>query len=348
VIARNAQAPELHRTAPGPLEGLTDALRTGASLHDPDDRRVPYALATLSSYAYADELTMTSMAARLGLVGNHCRMVSQFVDALFISSTAFLLQSADGRVVILVYRGTPPESLIAWLADLQIDPEQITIHFRGRALTSSVHRGFYRNVRATGLEVVAGLHRALQGQTVTVDASGHSQRTRHPMEALYITGHSLGAAMAALAALLMRSDVANDSILSTLKGVVTFGQPMVGDPDLARLARQDELLARTIVRYVYGHDVVAQLPPKASGEFEHFGREVRHTGPEVGGSWSPSPDTEQMRNLLARLLLLGPSFLAPQLKVLRRLRFTASLYDHLPQHYMGALAPDGLRSEFGD
>jgi hypothetical protein len=348
VITRNARAPELHRPPPEPLDGLTDALRTGADLHAPGDRRVPYALATLSSYAYADELTVATMAARLGLEGNHCRMVSEFVDALFISSTAFLVQSADGSVVILVYRGTAPESLIAWLADLQIDPEQITIDFRGELLTSSVHRGFYRNARATGAEVLAGLRRALQGQTVTVDADGKSQAVAKPMEALYITGHSLGGAMAALAALLMRSDDGNDSILSTLKGVVTFAQPMVGDRGLARLVGQDELLTRTVVRYVYGRDAVPQLPPKASGEFEHFGREIRHTGPEIGGCWSPSPDTEQMRHLLARLLLLGPSFLAPQLAVGRRLHFAASLYDHLPQHYMAALAPDRLRSEFGD
>lgn len=348
MITRDAHAPKLHRPPPDPMKDLTEALRTGTDLHAPEDRRVPYALATLSSYAYADELTVATMASRLGLQGNHCRMVSEFVDALFISSTAFLVQSADGRVVILVYRGTAPESLITWLADLQVDPEQITIHFRGQVVSSSVHRGFYRNARATALEVVAGLRRALAGQTVTPDAAGKFQPVANAMEALYITGHSLGGAMAALAALLMRSDEAYDPILRTLKAVVTFGQPMVGDPGLARLAGQDALLARTIVRYVYGRDAVPQFPPRASGPFAHFGREIRHTGPEIGGCWSPSADTEQMRSLLARLLLLGPSFLARQLTAGRRLHFAASLDDHLPAHYMAALAPDGLRSEFGD
>jgi hypothetical protein len=348
VITRDARPLELHRPTSSTLDGLAEALRTGADLHAPGERRVPYALATLSSYAYADELTVATMASRLGLEGNHCRMVSEFVDALFISSTAFLVQSADGRVVILVYRGTAPESLITWLADLQIDPEQITIHFRGQVVSSSVHRGFYRNARATGLEVVAGLRRALAGQTVTVDAAGQPRPLANPMEALYITGHSLGGALAALAALLLRSDEAHDPVLSTLKGVVTFGQPMVGDPGLARLAGQDAVLARTIVRYVYGHDAVPQFPPKASGAFAHFGSEIRHTGPEIGGAWSRSADTQQMRSLLARLLLLGPSFLARQLKAGRRLHFAASLDDHLPAHYMAALAPDGLRSEFGD
>lgn len=349
MITRNARAPELHRPLSSALVGLAGALRAGVDLHDPGDRRVPYALATLSAYAYADELTVATMASRLGLVGNHCRMVSEFVDALFISSTAFLVQSADGRVVILVYRGTAPESLIAWLADLQVDPQQITIDFRGQKLTSSVHRGFYRNVRATGLEVVAGLRRALGAQTVTTDATGQSQPVQHAMQSLYITGHSLGAAMAALAALLMRSDSAHDEIVSRLKGVVTFAQPMVCDPGLAEFVDRDVRLAPAIVRYLYGHDAVPQLPPKASGPFAHFGREIRHTGPEIGGSWALSAEkTEQMRSLLPRLLLLGPSFLARQLAVGRRLRFAASIDDHLPAHYMAALAPGDLRSEFGD
>lgn len=349
MITRNARPPELNRPPSSALDGLAHALRTGVDLHDPGDRRVPYALATLSAYAYADELTVATMASRLGLEGNHCRMASEFVDALFICSTAFLVQSADGRVVILIYRGTAPESLIAWLADLQIDPEQITIDFRGQMLTSSVHRGFYRNVRATGLDVVAALRRALDAQTVTLDADGHPQPVKHAMQSLYITGHSLGAAMAALAALLMRSDTANDPIVSTLKGVVTFAQPMVCDPGLAEFVDRDERLAPAIVRYVYGHDAVPQLPPKASGPFAHFGPEIRHTGPEIGGSWTPSAqNTEQMRCLMPRLLLLGPSFLARQLAVGRRLHFAASLDDHLPAHYMASLAPGDLRSEFGD
>jgi hypothetical protein len=40
--------------------------------------------------------------------------------------------------------------------------------------------------------------------------------------------------------------------------------------------------------------------------------------------------------------------LARELKLTRHLRFKASIVDHLPQYYIDALTPEGVRSEFGD
>ena len=42
------------------------------------------------------------------------------------------------------------------------------------------------------------------------------------------------------------------------------------------------------------------------------------------------------------------SLFAGDFKLTRRLQFHASLRDHLPQNYMTALTPPGVRSEFGD
>jgi len=46
------------------------------------------------------------MAARLGFDRPVCVRITQIVDAMFIFSTAYLVQSRCGRVVILCYRGT--------------------------------------------------------------------------------------------------------------------------------------------------------------------------------------------------------------------------------------------------
>jgi hypothetical protein len=318
-----------------------------ATKHPDPENTVPYTFATYAGYAYSDQATVSTMAARLGLEGNHCRMVAEYVDVMFICSTAFLIQSRDGRVVILVYRGTTPTSAINWLTDLDVDPEKVKIDLGDTAGEYMVHRGFYRNVRATGYEVIAALQRALDGKSVLIDNGGESESMPNPMEALYITGHSLGAAMAIMAALLLRSDEAFAEIFARLRAVYTFGGPMVGDRALAGRADDEDVLGGKVVRYVYGHDVVPRLPPKASGDFAHIGPELRHKGDEHPGGWYPHTPTTQMGNPLELAELL-PSFLARQLAFSRRLQFGASIEDHLPQHYIATLRPPGVRSEFGD
>ncbi|HET6503531.1 MAG TPA: hypothetical protein VFG87_22505 [Amycolatopsis sp.] len=91
---------------PGP-DGLTQ-----------DDFLVAHLLATCAGYAYSDAATLSMIMARMGLGGNRCLEISHDVDVMHICSTVFLVQSRDGRVVIVAYRGTPPEKLLAELAHL--------------------------------------------------------------------------------------------------------------------------------------------------------------------------------------------------------------------------------------
>jgi hypothetical protein len=89
-------------------------------------------------------------------------MVAEYVDVLFLTSTAYLVQSQDGRVVILCYRGTPPTSLITWLTDLEVDPVKVRMPFpkqSGEDDLYAVHGGFYRNVRSTRHEIIGALQR---------------------------------------------------------------------------------------------------------------------------------------------------------------------------------------------
>lgn len=78
---------------------------------------------------------------------------------------------------------------------------------------------------------------------------------------LWVTGHSLGGAMAAIAAVR-----ASRRVSPNVNGLVTFGQPRIGDAayvaDLYTVAH----------RYVNDADIVPRLPPVAMG-FVHFGEE---------------------------------------------------------------------------
>jgi hypothetical protein len=308
------------------------------------DPTVAHVLGTCAGYAYSDAATVAMIMARMGLNDNHCRMIAESVDVMFIRSTSFLLQSHDGRVLILCYRGTEPVNLINWLTDFDTHPEKVAFSLPDTPGTFGVHAGFYRNVRATRYEAVASLERALHGQSVL--AKGGSMP--NPLEALYITGHSLGAAMAALMAVMLKTEPAYAPIGEKLKAVYTYGQPMIGTPAFAGACAADPFLGKSVIRYIYGHDVVPQLPPTASGPFAHFGPEWQYHRKGDAGSWiHNSQPTKQLRNILevlgSPLSLLGGPF-----RLLRNVPFRASVEDHLPQHYIPALTPPGVRSEFGD
>ena len=162
-----------HATAPGARDATTAHL-----------------LGILAAYAFADTATVATMMSRLGFGGGACVRIEQTVDAMFVFSTAFLVQSRCGRVVLLGYRGTEPTNLASWLGDVDVGPEPMTVG----AATVNAHSGFLRNFRATRLTVLAELERALAGRSLY----DPDRAVAHPLEALYVTGHSLGGAMATL------------------------------------------------------------------------------------------------------------------------------------------------------
>lgn len=199
--------------------------------------------------------------------------------------------------------------------------------------------GFYRNVRATRFEVLNALRRAAQGESVQET----DEPVPHPMQARYLAGHSLGGAMASLLGIMLRTDPAFSALAERLAGVATFGQPMVGSPELAKACQADDFLGSRVVRHVYRNDVVPHLPPRDSGDFAHFGVERRFNGQH----WTDGATTPQMANLVG-LLEMPMAYLSRRIELLRRLPFRYSLDDHLPHHYIAALTPTGMPSEFGD
>jgi Lipase (class 3) len=301
-------------------------------------------MAVCSAYAYSEVATVATMMARMGLEQNHCVLIDEYVDAMFITSTSFLVQSKDGRVVILCYRGTPPTSLITWLTDANIDPTHIATPSPTGSGECYVHSGFYRNVRSTRYEILNALKRAIDGHSVRPGGG----KLANELQALYITGHSLGAASASMLALMLVVEPAYQPIVSRLKAVYTFGGPMIASPELARDCDRHDFLRERVIRYVYANDVVPQLPPRASDPFAHFGTGYQYKPKGDSGEWQQNDEPrKQLRNLLS--LAAAPlSVLAVDSKLTRRLQFHASLRDHMPQYYIAALTPSGVRSEFGD
>lgn len=326
---------------------LVSKLVTPAHPADPDrrhpDKVVAHVLATLAGYAYADADTVSMMMTRMGLEKNRCRMIGEYVDAMFIDSTAFLVQSADGRVVLLAYRGTEPKNIISWLTDADVHPDKVGFQI-GTGGPYDVHAGFYRNVRATRFKVAEALRRASEGLPITAPHEA-SKRIR-PMEALYITGHSMGGTLAAVMGLMLRTDDAyRDNFEGTLEAVYTIGQPMIGSPALAAAcAAAAPFFTENVIRYIYQKDPIPHCPPRDTGPFANFGSEYHFTGKSWVRNAKP---VGQLATPLA-LLGAGGNFLIRQFPALRWLTVDYQFDDHFPHHYIAALTPPGVPTEFGD
>jgi len=313
--------------------GLVDAL-AGASRVPERDATVAHVLAMCAGYAYADLDTVATVMSRIGFDAEACVRLSQTVDAMYIYSTAYLVQSRCGRVAILCYRGTETRNVGNWLGDAEIGSESSLLSGGEGAPPLRVHAGFHLNMRATWWLVLEELMHALRARSLL----DPERSVEHPLQVLYVTGHSLGGAMAMLFALGLHGQVQHRGITDVLRAVYTYGQPMVVCEPVPEWT--DEV-ARKLLRHVIPTDPVPALPPVGWGPFVHLGREFQLVDERWLGVESSVTQAASARQVLRSILdALGPE---------RRRdssRYLAGA--HAPQHYIEALRPKGRVTELGD
>jgi triacylglycerol lipase len=156
------------------------------------------------------------------------------------------IDSSDVRFAALVLRGT--DELMDWVTNLQAVP--VAWSGQGR-----VHKGFSEALDKIWSKVVRALEKH-----VPADCP------------LFITGHSLGAALATLAA-----------SLRPPRALYTYGSPRVGDDDFAAT-----LPSVPAYRVVNNRDVVTTLPPPLP--FHHLG-ELHYITHDGGLLVNPDDDT---------------------------------------------------------
>lgn len=229
-----------------------------------------------------------------------------------ITGTRGLVFECRG-VRVLAFSGTDPLNLAHWLTD---------INFVQTA--EGIHGGFDAALDAAWEEVTAAL------------------RGLEPRLPLLVTGHSLGGALAVLAArrLLAELGLASD--------VYTFGMPRVGSPEFA--ADYNGVLGDRTFRLVHGEDVVPTVPPSEL-TFHHVGRllpcprhtrfdpAALHTVPDDEPAFVPallSRAKETLRQVWS--LSLAPEIRSDPIGQLSRI-LPPALGDHLPDRYWMALDP---------
>jgi triacylglycerol lipase len=216
-------------------------LETQATEFNPNNA-IAMAWAAQLAYEVDDPEKLETILANWGwkLLGYHRGKISSVLP--LTSAKGFIASCGD--VAILTFSGTEPLSIADWVVDFSIHRS-----------ADGVHAGFNEGVNIVWPTISALLA-----------AGGTAGNGK-----VFITGHSLGGALAVVAAHRLTSDpivVAPGRLL----GVYTFGQPRVGDETFAAAYRTVVGLAERTWRLVDGLDIVPQIPPSETPfAFRHFG-----------------------------------------------------------------------------
>ena len=213
------------------------------------DRPPGFSLDTAKAMAWAAQLAyesdpgkLTAILERWGMTHSD-RLLGRLASFLPIASTKGYIARTDVATII-AFGGTDPVRIADWVTD-----------FTFFQTAEGIHRGFENGVEAIWEQLTALVPPRL-------NATGR----------LYVAGHSLGAALAVIAAerLVRENRVPADQ----MAGIYTFGMPRVGDRDFA--ARYEALLGTKTFRLAYGDDIVPTVPPHDHPfGFNHVGRCLR-------------------------------------------------------------------------
>ncbi|PSN18721.1 hypothetical protein C7271_11075 [filamentous cyanobacterium CCP5] len=159
----------------------------------------------------------------------------KYLDMLTTDTQAFFFRRGDD--IILVFRGS--QQLKDWKTNFKIRLREFTTLADQTAVLPKgyVHRGFLEAWHSVEKMVVHYL-----------------RKWWSPDTRLWITGHSLGGALANMAALSL------DCQGFTVSGLYTFGQPRIADWQLVRAA--NKRLGDRMFRYANNNDVVPLIPPQ--------------------------------------------------------------------------------------
>lgn len=170
-------------------------------------------------------------------------------DAAFKAVHAFNANSAQGlvieheRSIIAGFRGT--DEFGDWLDNINV----VSVEFG----FGEVHKGF--------LNALMDIWPAMKSRIRELRPTGrHCEHLP-----LWLTGHSLGGAMATLAAAQLIDED------SPFYGVYTFGQPRVGNREFARIYNVEA--ASRSFRFQNNNDIVSRVPARAMG-YSHVGNFV--------------------------------------------------------------------------
>ncbi|WP_437796736.1 lipase family protein [Sorangium sp. So ce693] len=339
------------------------------------DQKAAAVLSAASTWAYSDADVMARMLRLRGFTNNETISMRLRNNALLLDTTVHISQSRDRELVFVCFGGTDPKNIIQLLLDASAKTDSYfstgDVHggfFRAflalwplvRILLRGALLGYPIGLLAELNRVGHGVALAQPGtESGTVpglaplDSVTRAPQVRpaspigeipeaseEKLKALYIGGHSLGGALAVLAAAEIHRDPLLAPLQRKVRGIYTFGQPMVGDAVFAQTC--DDRFGEKLFRHVYRRDVVPQFPPITMGKFAHSGQ--LYTAPPLDTGWALQRAQASANGLLtgseqalagtAALALGAIAWLKDQLPLFSWLPLPYSLGDHSPLNYL--------------
>ncbi|WP_437855911.1 lipase family protein [Sorangium sp. So ce363] len=304
-----------------------------------------YLLAQLAAWAYAELDDFKLVLKRMfdpSQVATECSAISLTNDALVVNAHAYIVkidvqfEDKIKRIGVLIFRGTSWQKALDWMVNASVETMQFGDY-------GHVHGGFLRNVLWLGDEI---------RNKLKITELAH-------LDAVFVTGHSLGGAMAALMTMILWTDrtdgTYSDEFRKRFCGLYTFGAPAVGDATFVDQCPRN--LADITFLHVYENDIVPHMPSRSMGKFQHFGK-VYHSATD--GWVHGKPLTQTYTAIAANVLGLSHfalkvfsftrwvppvlSFVAKNFPFMRLL--ILSWTDHSPLNYvrcsqMSTLPPAG-------
>jgi len=165
------------------------------------------------------------------------------------STQAFI--AGNDKMIIVVFRGTQEIGDFFKDAELKLKDD----------LVGKVHQGFRTS-----------LNEVWDNNVKDQDMHQFIAQCQDNNQSIWFCGHSLGAALATLAAAEYALN-GNNSDVEAVKGIYTIGQPRVGNRKFAK--GFDAILAEKCFRTVNNNDVVAKIPlPGILFKYAHVGQEI--------------------------------------------------------------------------
>ncbi len=279
------------------------------------NRATARAMLKLSDVAYGSDDKVAAFFSSPAAAGwelaatFHCSLTAALVP---VDTDGFVAWHVATRQAVVCFRGTEPDltagvgMLLDWWTNFRIKQKHPDSSLF-KNVEGLIHEGFHDGWVAARGEVKTLLAKFPGGD----------------IQSLWFTGHSLGGALATVAA----ADLLDD--FSGRVGLWTFAQPRVGNPAFA--AWLDTSLCQRYHRVVNADDIVTHLPPERISldreilEFSHAGTEQRLSPARAEAtvrtilSLLPGADTSTRPSLGGLLtgLLSGESLMHPILDHLR-------------------------------
>ena len=273
------------------------------------DMGVAHAMAWMCQLAYetVDKSKIESVAGEWKplIIPANGIISKDVVTVLPMSSTQLIVGVCDGAAII-AFAGTDPLALVDWITDFDI-----------RRTKAGMANGFATAAQSVWNEIDA-LFQAPPFQGLPV----------------FLTGHSLGGALAVLTA-----QHINISRPGTVRAVYTFGMPRTGDDSFK--SGYNPVLGSRTYRLVHADDLVPTVPPSFLQNARHVGRMLRCDRLKRFGAQAPasmdSDDPQFVDGITKELTALNLGPLSGVMSATHRAKLVAAL--------VLGMGPAGMRTD---